>query len=317
MDNKKLIQIIAILVAGIWIATIGTVIVLKTTNKEPTSSAPPPIFEPTGQVYETEYVPSIPQSTVPIGGNNVATTVKGTKPQWKVEQEASISASKKADKVTTTKKKTGIVPKGKEEIVKAYTRGINNLKNTAKFNMSTDSYFNISIDDVTGGSVVRSAVQKVIDSECAPESKSYEFKNGKSALYETPMEIVPPMGKRASLSPEIVQSASVNEVKGGGYTVTIKLKDEFQYESSSKLNHEGVIPVIHLEELMPTGASIKKYEILYSGTTLTATFDKNNRLVYLEHYLSVPSGQGDGTMTLIPVHLAMHGDYTATYEISY
>ncbi len=316
MDNKKLFQIAAILVAGIWIATIGTIIVLRTTDREPSSSAPIVTTVPSATVPTTKYVPSTPESTVPIGGNSVITTVKGETPQWKVEHEASVSASIAQSKENVTKPK-GIMPVGRQNIINAYVRGINNLKNTKKFNMTSDSYMNILIDDITGGTVVKNAVEKVIAENQVDSDKSYSFKNGTSEMYETPMEVIPPQGKRASLKDEIVNSASVKSNSDGGYTITIKLKDEFQNQKSGALLHEGVMPIIHLEELMPTGATIEEYEILYSAATITATFDKNNRLIYLEHYLSVPTGGGNGKMTLIPVHLAMHGDYSATYEISY
>lgn len=325
MDSKKLLQIAAILVAGVWIATMGTVIVFKTVKGDEATTTTP-IQTQNSTTANTPHDSPDPEVTVSIGGNSVVTTVKGETPQWKVDEQSSIAASveqskkdasNKAEQNKTTTKKASIVPSGKVNVVDAYIKGINNLKKTQKFTLDTTSVLNIVVDEVTGGSMVQSAVENFI-ADSQQEPQHYSFVNGvDSSTGTTVKEIIPPENKSASLNVNAVLSATAVENTDGGYTLTIKLADETQTSSASAKNHESVMPVIDIQDFMVSGASVEDYEILYTEATITATFDKNNRIVYLEQYLCVPAASGNGRMTLIPVTLAMHGDYTGTYEIRY
>lgn len=327
MNKKKLFQIAVILIAGIAIALSGTVIVTKVAKRIESTTDSVSVTE-TDPVTETPTTsPSVPRETVPMGGNNVITTVKGEKPQWKIEEESSIAASiaqskidasKKQEQKKTTKPYNGIVPNGKANVISSFVKGVNNLKKTQNFTLQEDSGINITIDDMTGGFLVQQTFETLITQKENKPPKSYFFEKGiDSDTGLAPKEVIPPLGKNLKLDASLVLAATANPTADGGYTATIKLKDEFETFASPAKNHQNITPTINMEEMFSSGAAITDYELLYSGTTITALFDKNNRITYLEYYVAFPTATGSGSLALAPFTVQLHGEYIVKYDITY
>ena len=72
-----------------------------------------------------------------------------------------------------------------------------------------------------------------------------------------------------------------------------------------------------IREYSSMGMVIEDYELTYNGTTITALFDKNNRIVYLEHFVSAPEATGNGTFSMVPFDINLTCNYIAKYDISY
>ena len=184
MDKNKLSQIFTIITVGVTIALVGTVAATKIAKNKPTTEAPS-ISESIQQTQESTTATTIPRETVPMGGNNVVTTVTGQKPQWKIEEEASISASiaqskinasKQNAKKTTTKAYQGIVPVGRASVIASYEKGINNLKKTKKMTITEESRYNITVNDITGGFLVKQTTESLISQFMSTTPKVYTFK---------------------------------------------------------------------------------------------------------------------------------------------
>lgn len=326
MDKNKLSQISTIIIVGIMIALVGTVAVTKIVKNKPTTTSP--------SVSQSDYheetpttSPAVSKETVPMSGNSVITTVTGQKPQWKVEEEASVSASiaqsksessKKAQQKTTTKPQNKIVPVGRANIIAAYEKGVNNLKKTKKMNINEESRHNITVNDITGGYLVKETTEALISQFMTSEPKSYRFRDGEdTSTGHTPNEIIPPFNKALKLSDSAVYSASAKATADGGYTVTIRLKDEKQTVSEVAENHEAFSLPIYPDEILSSGLPVENYELYYSGTTITVLFDRNNRITYLEHFVSAPTTIVTGNFSFVPFEMNLNCNYIAKYDITY
>lgn len=329
MNSKKLFQIITILTAGIAIALTGTLIATKISKARETTTVTFPSTE-SQQVSVSTTLPAtttVPRETVPIGGNNVITTVTETKPQWKIEEEASVSASiaqskidasKKGQSKTTTKKSNSITPQNKASAVAAFQKGLNNLKKTKRFTLQEDKGLGITIDSITGGYLVQQTTERLIAQRADVPVTSYVFEDGTDVgTGFAPKEIIPPMNKYLELSESDVLSATSKSTADGGYTLILKLKEEKQTITQSAKKHEKIVPTVDLPEIFSDAAIVEDYELLYSGTTITVLFDKNNRITYLEYYVPFTDATGSGSISMIPFTFALHGDYVVKYDINY
>ncbi len=329
MNSKKLFQIITILTAGIAITLTGTLIATKIAKARETTTTTFPSTE-SQQVSVSTTLPTSTtalRETVPIGGNSVITTVTETKPLWKIEEEASISASiaqskieasKKGQKKTTTKKENSILPQNRASIISAFQKGLNNLKKTKRFTLQEDKGLGIAIDSITGGYLVQQTTERLIAQRANTPVTSYVFEDGADiGTGFTPKEIIPPINKYLELSEKDILSATAKPTADGGYTVTLKLNEEKQTITKSAKRHEKIVPTVDLQEIFSSGAIIEDYELLYSGTTITALFDKNNRITYLEYYVPFTDVTGSGTISMIPFTFALHGDFVAKYDVNY
>ena len=329
MNSKKLFHIITILTAGIAIALTGTLIATKLAKKQEETTATFPQLSTSVTSVSTTLPPSttVPRETVPIGGNSVITTVTETKPLWKIEEEASIAASiaqskidasKKGQKKTTTKKSAGISPQDRAGVISSFQKGLNNLKKTKRFTLQEDKGLGVTIDSITGGYLVQQTTERLISQKANTPVTSYVFEDGQdigSGL--TPKEIIPPLSKYLELDDSAVLSASSKATADGGYTVTIRLKDEKQSLYKEAKRHSKIVPTVDLQEFFSGGAAVEDYSLLYSGTTITALFDKNNRITYLEYYVPFKDATGSGSISYIPFTFSLHGEYVVKYDINY
>lgn len=329
MKSNKILQIITILTAGIAIALIGTLIATKAAKaRETTTTTFPAIAtQPTSVSTTLPQTTTVPRETVPIGGNSVITTVTETKPQWKIEEEASIAASiaqskidasKKGQKKTTTKKSSGISPQDRASIVSSFQKGINNLKKTKRFTLQEDKGLGVTIDSITGGYLVQQTTERLIAQRTNTPVTSYIFEDGRDiGTGLTPKDIIPPLSAYLELDDSAVLSASSKSTADGGYTITVKLKNEKQTLYKDAKNHSRIVPTVDLQEFFSGVAAVEDYSLLYSGTTITALFDKNNRISYLEYYVPFNDATGSGSLSYVPFTFSLHGEYVVKYDINY
>lgn len=330
MNSKKLFQIITILTAGIAIALTGTLIATKLSKARETTTQITFPSTGTSQTSVSTTLPTsttAPRETVPIGGNSVITTVTETKPQWKIEEEASISASIAQSKAKTTTKKSqqkttkaynGIVPQTRAAIIEAYLKGVKNLKNTKNFSLTRQSKLKMNIEDITGGYLVQQVAQTLAKYENNSLTEAFDFRLGvDSSTGFTPNDVIPPYEDTAKLKDSAVHSTSAKELSDGGYTITIKLKGETQSFDHEPENHKAITETSNNIEEMFRTVEIESYELNYSGTTITALFDKNNRITYIEHYIPITDATVKGTMSYVPLTVSFSCEDIVQYDISY
>lgn len=325
-EYKKPAQIIALIVAAVWVFCITFIVCVKIVrSKEPD-------IQPAQQQFQTttQAPTSTPSTASPYAdiGNAASNSVSVGDPDWLIaekESKAAEEASKNAQQTTTKKAVTTTaastqknnVPHSKSEIIKTYADAVNQLKQSDHFTLHKNVALNVSIDSITGGSVVQGFAENVIK-ENQPPPTTYTFVNGyDAATGETPASVLHPTGKLASVDESAVTSATVNENADGSFSIHFTMADETQTKDHTDLKISGVIDTINVESMLPSGAKLESVEINYTGCAVDASFDRDGRLTYIKHTLLVSDCQGSGSMALVPVSMELHGEYNGEFTVSY
>ncbi|MCM1545005.1 MAG: hypothetical protein NC110_06865 [Ruminococcus sp.] len=315
MEQKKIIQIISILIAALWVFCIVTVISVKVAQKNQpeavtlpdlTTSAPATAFTPattSEPVTEEQEVPT-------MHGNNVTTAAQVDDPQWLVEQ-------KESEKVSQAEAN---IPKGKAQIVGAYLTAVNNLKEEKRFTLTKTDNLSVSIDEMNPG-YIQSIANKIISSNTNTAPVTYRFVNGMDAANssdaKSPNQVIAPISQTASVDDSLIKSATVKSDSNGSYTLTIKLGKQVQTLTEPAKGYSTLMQIIETDEFLPSNATIDSMNITYDNGTIEATIDKDGRITSMKHSLEVTESNGSGTYLTRPVTLKMHGSHTADYQISY
>ena len=314
---KKYIQLGIILVAAVWAFCIGFVISVKSSRKNlPETSAAttaPQIatMAPSTTQKQTE-APTQGTTTpkVSIDGNNVTTSVDTSTPQWKLDEESRQNTTAKQEDTTP-------IPTSKKDIVDAYLAAVNKLKATESFTLTKTPTLSVSIDSVSGGSVVRSMAQKIIDQNSDNTPKTYSFSGGKAEDGSTPNSVIAPMNQSAVLSASDVVSASSKKGKNGAYSLTFNLGKAKQTLDSVPTSYSGVTDVLTKESMGLSGMNVTSMDITYANSYIKANIDSSGRITSMTHYVEVTNGSGSGKLALISAEVSMHGSLKTTYKISY
>ncbi len=322
-NQKKLIQIAVIVVIGIWtmcLSTVASVTIGRKMLEGNTTTAPTVFVESTTQPTTTQ----APSTTrLPVGGNIVTSEAIVSDPEWLVEEEESKKVSAVIDEVnknnTTTKKSSSEskVPSGKSDIIRTYVNAVNSLKNMSDFSLYKDDKLNVTIDSITGGSVV----QSLADTLAAQNQKApitYNFVGGTDASTGlTPNGAIAPLNVSASVNEDAVTSATATPTNDGGFTISLSLTSEDQTMTSPATNHATMVEVVDVSPLIPSGATVNFVNMTYSNTKIDAVFDKDGRITSMRHYLNVSKADISARYTLIPIEASVHGEFTSDYTFSY
>lgn len=306
MTQKKFFQIAAISVGFVWVfcATFAIALTVQrrsdtnipVTNPPATTTTTPAFNQP---VYTT--APTQPTYTMP------------TAPSQSVTDAFSPSVSQ-TETQTATQAQVSTAPQGKEAIVAAYVNGVNQLKNTPNFILDKNDTLNITIDEITGGSVVENFASTLIPS---PKPESYTFIGGVDTNSgKTPNQVVAPLNVAANVDINAVTSAVSQQNSDGGYTVQLVIKEEQQSLDTPAPNLSTMVQVIDFSSFLPPGVKLKEVHITYQPSTITAVFDSQGRIVSMNHTL-ISQGGGSGGMGFITASMEMHGTYTSDYKITY
>ncbi len=313
MTQKKFFQLAVMVVGFVWIFC-GTFAVALTVQRRSDKNVPvtaPPATTTTTPAGQQGIFATFP--TMAVQNTTLPTVAQS-------EQQQSTTAADSttlAPMQTTTEPSTAprvSVPEGKEKIVTAYVNGINNLKNTPAFILNKNDTLNITIDEITGGSMVQSFANTLIPK---PVPESYTFIGGiDEASGKSPNAVIAPLNVPAKVDVNAVTSAAAQANADGGYTVQLVIKDEIQTLNAPAPNLSTMVQVIDPSAFLPGNATVQEMTVNYAPSTITAVFDNQNRIVSMQHVL-VSDGGGKGSMLGITATMKMHGNYTSDYTISY
>ena len=309
MTQKKFFRIAGITVAFVWVfcATFAIALtVQRRSDKNIPVTAPPATTTTTPYQNQQGIFTTYPTTTA----NPLLST---TQPTVSVEASTTTAPTEPSTTQPTTAQ-TAQAPQSKEAIIAAYLNGVNTLKSTQNFILNKNDTLNITIDEITGGSVVEAFANTLIPS---PAPESYTFLGGvDAATGKTPNAVIAPLNVAAQVDPTAVTTAVSQANADGGYTVQLIIQEEIQTLSSPAPNLSTMVQVIDASSLVPAGATVTEMTVNYSPSTITAVFDSQNRIVSMQHKL-VSQGGGKGKMALITATMSMHGDYTSDYTIIY
>lgn len=323
MNNKKIIQLLITVIAAVWVFCIVFMISYKAESaKQSKNTTTAPIL--TNPTTTSEAPTSTTQYSVPsitIDGNNVTVSADVDKPQWLIDEEESKKAAEESKKASEAAKNTtttkSYVPSGKEEIISEYIKAVNKLKNTETFTVTKTNTMHSSIDDITGGSTIKQVAEKVIAQNNPNGTTTYNFKNGMdNTTGYSPNQIIAPKDTAAALDAQYVKSATATEGKNGTYNVKIELQNSTQTLDTTA-SIASVMDIIDFDSLGLTSTmTITSLSVNYFNAYIEAVIDKNGNILSMTHYTDC-EGSGEGKVTFVPASMSMHGDYSATYTISY
>lgn len=223
-----------------------------------------------------------------------------------------------AEAETTTESTDSAVPSTTSEIISAYVNAVNALKSEQNFSLIKTDSLDITIDDMTGATVLSGIANSVIASNTPSGAYYFTFVNGVDSSGSTPNSVIAPLNTSAALSESGVISASATETATGGYVITIYLIDELQTLSTPALYHSTTVEVVNLDVVgVPSGADIETLDITYSGTMIQAELNSDGKIVSMYHELPVDDAYCSGSYLLISAFAQIHGLYTSSYQIAY
>lgn len=174
------------------------------------------------------------------------------------------------------------VPSSVDEICSAYNTAVNNLKNykgTVKVKDTDD----IEIEIIDAPESLKSVMQNVLDSFGGETTNDYVFKNGEDEEIEI-SDIIPPFGAKAAVTKADVSSASV-KADAEGYIIKLNIKkDSSSYDGKTfkpAKHHDKVLESVNVSDLAIDMVDLKRVDIVYPGTTVTAKIDGKGRLTKL------------------------------------
>lgn len=312
MEYKKIMQIAVIAVVAVWVFCISLAVSMKVVkkNNDHTTTQTPQIQTTT----ENEQIAlTSSQQLSSIGGNNISEQVQITTAQ----QVVASTANSQQTSTTQSSASTLTVPKSKGEIIASYVNAVNALKATSNFSLYKDDKLNITIDSISGGSVVEKFAQNMLASN-QKQPITYNFQNGvDSSTGATPMSAIAPLNKSASINESFVTNATATPNADGGYTIDLSFTSESQTYPNETVHHKNAVEVVDVEALIPSGATINNMNMTYSDTTIKATIDSSGKITYMRHYLNVKNCTGSGSMSVFTMNITLHGDFVSEYTITY
>ncbi|MBQ7296604.1 MAG: hypothetical protein IJW86_10525 [Clostridia bacterium] len=321
MEYKKIGQIAAIAVVAVWVFCISFAVSMKIAKKDdPVTTLPPPQLQTTTAPGNQQAGVTFQQSgdvTLNSGGNAVPSQNTVTPSQQGTAAPTQPQADQQQPTANQGTAATLKVPQSKAEIIKAYVDGVNALKTQSNFALYKDDKLNITIDSITGGSMVQSFAESML-SNSQKQPTSYNFQNGYDApTGATPASTIAPLGQLASIDESFVTNATATANADGGFTVNLAFADESQSYPNETVHHKNVVEVVDVAGLVPSGATVNYMDMVYSGTTVSATFDSSGRINHMRHYLNVSQCQGSGSMSVFTMNITLHGDFVSEYTITY
>ena len=310
MTRKRLFQIVIVLIAAVWIGSaILAFGVLRTRKNKPQPATLPPLTTtaPSTTAPTTTAAPAFT-----IDGNQYSTTSSSG------ITDSSVTGGGFTAAPTTAPTTAGqTVPSTKGAVVAAYLNAVNTLKSTPDFSLVKNETLNVIVDDISPSSV-RSMATKIIESNRKTSPVTYRFSGGTDAASGlSPNNVIAPIGRQATLNEAGVQSATATPTAGGGYSMHLVFGTDVQTMTTPAQTYSGVFQTIDKDSMgLPSAAKVDSFTVNYGGASIDATVDSSGRLVNLTHHVTVSSSEGHGSLVMA-VTTKMHGDHTATYDISY
>lgn len=330
MTNKKLLQIAGLAVAAIWVFCISLFVAIKKIDRTPeqttffATTVQSATAAPASSQASTASQKDEKTSRYTIGGNQVSTNVSVGDPDWyvaesqskKASEAASIAAEIRDSSIAKAEKK---VPSSQKEVIDAYVKAVNKLKDTKNFTLTKEDTLNVEIDDITGGSVVENLASSLINNNTNTTPVTYSFSNGlDSASGKSPNAVIAPLNASASLKKSAVTSAKATSTGGGTYTLKIVLGEAVQTLDVPAEGYSTTMEVINVGSLgLTSQMKITSLEITYNNSVIEASIDKDGRITSMNHELTVTHAEGHGKYLVMPVSVQLHGDYTSNYRVSY
>lgn len=167
------------------------------------------------------------------------------------------------------------------QAVKAYSRALNAAKGSASYQLAAKKTVKMENYKVS-----RAAFSGTVDNLMrlfsGTRKKSYTVKNGKTADGLTALSLLPPANKTLTLTPADIKTYTAEKQKGGGYKLTLTLKEDVSLFENGKTSKPATLAKAtyypRFEKLDTTPIKLQSGKVLYDAATLVLTVDKQHLL---------------------------------------
>lgn len=177
----------------------------------------------------------------------------------------------------------------------------------------------VEITDCPGGNTVKNLITPLVDKFTQPTEEDITFTNGAgtNAKGETvTFNSVPPVDKNFSLPAAGVASATASS-DGTNTVITVTLIEEKTTLASPVPQYtSNVIGYLNLNNLDLGSVKIDSCDFTYTGSSVTATIDSDNRLVDIKYRLPM-AVTGSGSMGFIKATVGFTGEQNEEWSFNW
>lgn len=177
----------------------------------------------------------------------------------------------------------------------------------------------VEITDCPGGNTVKNIITPLVDKFTKPTEEDITFTNGAgtNAKGESiTFNSIPPVNKNFSLPAAGVASASASS-DGTNTVINVTLVEEkTTLDSPVPQYTSNVIGYLNLNNLDLGSVKITACDFTYTGSSVTATIDSNNRIVSIKYRLPM-AVTGSGSMGFIKATVGFTGEQNEEWTFNW
>ena len=207
-----------------------------------------------------------------------------------------------------------------QQIIDKLTLAMNTTKSsTGSCTAHHKEGITVEITDCPGGNTVKNIITPLVDKFTQPTEEDITFANGAgtNAKGESiTFNSIPPVDKNFSLPAAGVASASASS-DGTNTVINVTLVEEkTTLDSPVPQYTSNVIGYLNLNNLDLGSVKITACDFTYTGSSVTATIDSNNRIVSIKYRLPM-AVTGSGSMGFIKATVGFTGEQNEEWTFNW
>lgn len=207
-----------------------------------------------------------------------------------------------------------------QQIIDKLTLAMNTTKSsTGSCTAHHKEGITVEITDCPGGNTVKNIITPLVDKFTKPTEEDITFTNGAgtNAKGESiTFNSIPPVDKNFSLPAAGVASASASS-DGTNTVINVTLVEEkTTLDSPVPQYTSNVIGYLNLNNLDLGSVKITACDFTYTGSSVTATIDSNNRIVSIKYRLPMVV-TGSGSMGFIKATVGFTGEQNEEWTFNW
>ena len=207
-----------------------------------------------------------------------------------------------------------------QQIIDKLTLAMNTTKSsTGSCTAHHKEGITVEITDCPGGNTVKNIITPLVDKFTPPTEEDITFANGAgtNAKGESiTFNSIPPVNKNFSLPAAGVASASASS-DGTNTVINVTLVEEkTTLDSPVPQYTSNVIGYLNLNNLDLGSVKITACDFTYTGSSVTATIDSNNRIVSIKYRLPM-AVTGSGSMGFIKATVGFTGEQNEEWTFNW
>lgn len=207
-----------------------------------------------------------------------------------------------------------------QQIIDKLTLAMNTTKSsTGNCTAYHKEGISIEITDCPGGNTVRNIITPIVAKFTEPTEETITFTSGSGTNADgeaVTFNSIPPVDKNFLLPAAGVASASASK-NGSNTVITVNLVEEkTTLASPIPQYNSNVIGYLNLDSLDLGSVKISACDFTYTGSTVTAEIDSNNRLVSIKYKLPM-AVTGSGSLSFINATVGFTGEQNEEWSFNW